>query len=255
MPASQIGCQLYTLRDFCKTPADIATTLKKVKKIGYDAVQVSGIGKIDPKELGSILKGEGLACCATHVSKDRMRDETQAVIDEHKLWGCKYTAIGGFFVKEADASTWTSFAEEYNAIAKKFAGSGITIGYHNHSHELAHFDGKPAMQILIEKLDPSVWIEIDTYWIVHGGGDPIQWINKVRGRIPCVHYKDMGIRLDRTQFMAEVGEGNLNWEGITNACRAAGVEWYIVEQDNCNGRDPFESIAISLRNLKGMGLN
>jgi sugar phosphate isomerase/epimerase len=256
MPASQIACQLYTLREFSKTPADIAATLKKVKKIGYDAVQVSGIGKIDPKELANILKGEGLACCVTHISKDRMRDETQAVIDEHKMWGCKYTAIGGFFPKEnVSTQTWTDFAGEYNQIAKKLAGGGLKIGYHNHSHELAHFDGKPAMQILIDRLDPSVWIEIDTYWIQHGGGDSIQWINKVKGRIPCVHLKDMGIRLDRTQFMAEVGEGNLNWDGILNACRAAGVEWYIVEQDNCNGRDPFESVAISLRNLKGMGLN
>ena len=68
MPASQIACQLYTLREFTKTPADIASTLKQVKQIGYDAVQFSGIGKIDPKELAAILKGEGLACCATHVS-------------------------------------------------------------------------------------------------------------------------------------------------------------------------------------------
>ena len=68
--ASQIAAQLYTLRNFCKTPADIATSLKKVKQIGFDAVQVSGIGKIDPKELATILKGEGLACCATHIGLD-----------------------------------------------------------------------------------------------------------------------------------------------------------------------------------------
>jgi sugar phosphate isomerase/epimerase len=65
----------------------------------------------------------------------------------------------------------------------------------------------------------------------------------------------MGIRLDRTQFMAEVGNGNLNWEGITKACREAGTKWYIVEQDNCNGRDPFDSVADSLRNMKAMGLS
>ena len=94
--ASQIAAQLYTLRDFAKTPADIAATLKKVKKIGYDAVQVSGIGKIDPKELDGILKGEGLTCCVTHVGLDRLKAEPQAIADEHKLWGCQYTAIGGF---------------------------------------------------------------------------------------------------------------------------------------------------------------
>ena len=64
----------------------------------------------------------------------------------------------------------------------------------------------------------------------------------------------MGIKPDRTQFMAEVGEGNLNWPAIVKSCKAAGVEWYLVEQDTCY-RDPFESVAISLRNMKAMGLS
>jgi sugar phosphate isomerase/epimerase len=254
MPSSQIACQMYTLRDFTKTPADIAVTLKRVKKIGYDAIQVSAFGPIDAKELSSILKGEGLTCCATHIPMDRMRDQTQQVIDDHKLWGCKYTAIGGFFPKLPKTEDWYTFAEQFSAVAQKFEGSGLSIGYHNHSHELGKFDGKLALQILLEKLSPKIWFEIDTYWIAHGGCDPIDWINKVKGRIPCVHLKDMGIDIERKQVMREVGEGNLNWPGILGACRNAGVEWYIVEQDNCNGKDPFECVATSLRNLRGMGV-
>ncbi len=253
MPASVIGAQLYTLRDFTKTPADIAQTLKRVRKMGYEAVQVSGMGKIDPKELAKMLKEEGLVCAATHVPLDRMKNETQAVLDEHALWGCKYTAIGGFFPKEATTQTWLDFARDVNVVAKKLSAGGLQVGYHNHSHELARFDGKPALQILFNHFDPAVWMEIDTYWIQHGGGDPCAWIRKVKGRIPCVHLKDMGIHLDRTQFMAEVGEGNMNWSDILAACKDAGVEWYLVEQDVCR-RDPFESLEISLRNLKGMGL-
>jgi sugar phosphate isomerase/epimerase len=216
---SQIACQMYTLRDFTKTPADIAQTLKRVKRIGYEAIQVSAFGPVDPAELAKMLKGEGLTCCATHVGMDRMRDQTQAVIEEHRMWGCQYTAIGGFFPKQATMQTWLDFAEQYNQVARRFEGSGITVGYHNHSHELSHFDGKPALRILIEKLIPQVWIEIDTYWITHGGGDPAAWIGNVKGRIPCVHLKDMGINMDRQQFMAEVGEGNLNWPAILKACR------------------------------------
>lgn len=253
--ASQIAAQLYTLRQFIKTPADIASTLKRVKRIGYDAVQLSALGPIDPKELAGILQGEGLACCATHVGMERMKNETQAVIDEHRLWGCRYTALGSYRNKEAPSGEdWRNFAETYSQIARKFKGSGLSIGYHNHSHELAKFDGQTAMQILIEKFDPSVWFEIDTYWIAHGGGDPIAWIKKVAGRIPCVHLKDMAINPDRTQFMAEIGEGNLNWQGILPACKEAGVEWYIVEQDVCY-RDPFDSLELSLKNLKEMGLS
>lgn len=246
--------QLYTLREYTKTPADIAKTLKRVKEIGYNAVQASAMGKIDPQEFKKILDGEGLTCCATHISLDAMRDETQRVIDEHKLWGCELTAIGGFFPKEnVTAQTWIDFAKQYNEIAKKFEGSGIRIGYHNHSHELVKYDGKTALQILVDNLDPSVWMEIDTYWIVHGGGDPIQWIEKCASRLPAIHLKDMAIDNERKQYMAEVGVGNLNWEGIIAACKRAGVKWYIVEQDVCY-RDPFDSLKTSLENLKAMGI-
>jgi sugar phosphate isomerase/epimerase len=251
---SQIACQMYTLREFTKTPADIAKTLARVKRIGYDAIQSSAMGPIDPKELSTILKNEGLICCATHISMEKMRDETAKVIEDHKIWGCKYTAVGGYHNKTGTFQDWVNWAGQYNDVAKMFEGSGITLGYHNHSHELARLEGKVLLQMLIEKLAPKIWFEIDTYWIVAGGGDPIQWINKVKGRIPCVHLKDMAVKLDRTQLMAEVGEGNLNWPGIIKACKDAGTEWYIIEQDNCNGLDPFECVERSLKNLKGMGI-
>ncbi|HYO08026.1 MAG TPA: sugar phosphate isomerase/epimerase [Tepidisphaeraceae bacterium] len=247
-----LSAQLYTLREFTKTPADIARTLARVRKIGYRGVQCSALGPVDPKELATMLQGEGLTCVATHVKLEEMEGEPQRVIDEHHLWGCKLTAVGGFFPKEATAQTWVDYAARFNAVAKRFAGSGVAVGYHNHSHELAHFDGKPALAILIERLDPSVWFEIDTYWITHGGGDPAAWIRKCAGRIPAVHLKDMLIKLDRTQYMAEVGEGNLNWPAILDACEAAGAEHLLVEQDTCY-RDPFESIEISYRNLTAMG--
>ena len=109
------------------------------------------------------------------------------------------------------------------------------------------------MEILFDESDPDlVTAELDTYWVQHGGADPIAWIKKLSGRIYHIHLKDMAI-VGRQQVMAEVGEGNLNWPGILAACKEAGVKWYCVEQDKCQ-RDPFESLAISLRNLKEMGL-
>jgi sugar phosphate isomerase/epimerase len=247
-----IGAQLYTLREYTKTPADIAKTMNRVKKMGYDSVQCSALGPIDPTELAKILKNEGLVCAATHVKIDDLEKDPQKVIADHKLWGCKYTAIGGFFPKEATTQTWVDFANRYNAIVKKFAGSGLAVGYHNHSHEFSHYDRKPALQILLEHFDPAVWMEIDTYWVTHGGADPAAWIEKVKGRVHAVHLKDMLIHIDRTQYMAEVGEGNLNWQRILPACKSAGVEYLLVEQDICY-RDPFDSLQISLNNLKQMG--
>jgi sugar phosphate isomerase/epimerase len=247
-----IAAQLYTLRDFTKTPADIASTMKRVKQIGYDAVQCSALGPIDPKELAKIMANEGISCVATHTPLDRMEKEPQRVIEDHKLWACKYTALGGFFPKEAVTQDWINFAQRFNAIVKQFEGSGVAVGYHNHSHELAHFDGKTGLDILMANFLPQAWMEIDTYWITHGGGDPAAWIRRCQGRIPCVHLKDMGIKLDRTQFMAEVGEGNLNWPEILRACKDAKVEHLLVEQDICY-RDPFESLAISRKNLREWG--
>jgi sugar phosphate isomerase/epimerase len=250
---SQIAAQMYNLRDFTKTPKDIASTLARVKKMGYDAVQLSALGKIDSKELAKILQTEGLTCCATHVAPERLRDEPNAVLDDHKLWGCKFTAIGGFFPKDPTAKDWPDFAQSFNATAKKYQGSPLRIGYHNHSHELARYDNKTALQTLVDLLSKDVWFEIDTYWIQHGGADPAAWIDKVAGRIPCVHLKDMAITPNREQQMAEVGEGNLNWPAILAACKRAKVEWFIIEQDICQ-RDPFESLSISLKNLKQMGI-
>ena len=254
MAASQLAAQLYTVRDFTNTPTEIATTMKKVKQLGYDAVQCSALGTIDAHELKRIVDGEGLTICATHTDYDRMRDEPQAVIDEHNLWGCRHAAIGGLPQEYRSAEGYARFAKEASEVAKRLAEGGVTFSYHNHSFELERFNGRTGLEILYEDSDPKYFnSELDTYWIQHGGGDSAAWIRKLKGRAYIVHLKDMAMD-DRTQRFAEVGEGNLNWPAILDACKEAGVEWYIVEQDTCQ-RDPFESLGISLRNLKEMGLH
>ena len=254
MAASQLAAQLYTVRDFTNTPTEIATTMKKVKQLGYDAVQCSALGAIDAHELKRIVDGEGLTICATHTDYERMRDEPQAVIDEHNLWGCKHAAIGGLPEEYRSAAGYARFAKEASEVAKRLAEGGLTFSYHNHSFELERFNGRTGLDILYEDSDPQYFkSELDTYWIQHGGGDPAAWIRKLKGRADIIHLKDMAMD-GRTQLFAEVGEGNLNWPAILDACKEAGVEWYIIEQDTCQ-RDPFESLGISLRNLKEMGIH
>jgi sugar phosphate isomerase/epimerase len=253
MADTVLAAQLYTLRDFLKTPDDIARTLPKVAALGYRAVQLSALGPIDPRELKQILDRAGLAVCATHTSYERLRDDLDAVVEEHQILGCKYIAIGGLPQEYRSAEGYHRFAREASEVARRMKERGLTFGYHNHSFELENFDGKTGLEILYSESDPMAFTaEIDTYWIQHGGGDPAWWIRRVAGRSPLVHLKDMVMR-GREQLMAEVGEGNLNWPAILQACREAGVEWYIVEQDTCQ-RDPFESLGISLRNLQAMGL-
>ncbi len=253
MSTSQIAAQLYTVRDFTKTPGDIAQTLKKVKQLGYDAVQCSALGPIEPNELRRLVDSEGLTVCATHTDYERMRSEPESVIDEHHILGCKYVAISSIPGSDRDAEGFARFAKEASEVAQRLAEGGLIVSYHNHSFELERFDGRTGLEILYDESDPDFLnSELDTYWIQHGGGDPAAWIRKLKGRIPTIHVKDMEMR-GSVQLFAEVGEGNLNWGAILDASREAGVEWYIVEQDSCQ-RDPFESLGISLKNLRAMGV-
>ena len=261
MSPSVIGAQLYTLRDFLKTPLDIARTCARVKKLGYDAVQVSALGPIEVKELAKILDGEGLSCAATHKSMDDMKN-TAAILDYHATLKCRYTAIGGFGWGGKTLAEWQSFARDYSLIARTLAAKGLRVGYHNHAHELCRVADSPLtmpLELLVKTCEQAVWFEIDTYWVAFGGGDPAAWIERVAAsgadRIPCVHFKDMLISPDQKEHkMCEVGDGNLNWTRIFNACTRAGVEWYLVERDS-GDLDPFESLKISLDNLRAMGLH
>lgn len=255
MAATQLACTTYTLREYMRTPETIARALARVKQIGYTAVQLSGLGPIDSAELAKILNGEGLTCCATHVSIEQLRTNIQKVIDDHKLWNCQYTALGSFNPRNPVTQNFLDFAEEFNKFAQKLEGTDLKLGYHTHSQELAKYDGKRLLELLEEHFRPQVWLEIDVYWMAAGGGDPAQWISKYKGKVPCIHMKDMAVLSDRTQQFAEVGEGNLNWPAIITAGKGAGVLWYIVEQDNCYGKSPFDCIERSLKNLKGFGLS
>jgi sugar phosphate isomerase/epimerase len=182
---------------------------------------------------------------------EAMKSEPGRVIDEHRPWNCPHIAVPGFWGKSE--GEFLRFINEFNAIAPQFEAAGFRVGYHNHSHELVKRNGRTMLSLLLERLSPTIWFEIDTYWIVHGGGDPIQWINNVTGRIACVHLKDMAIDEAGRQQMAEIGQGNLNWPGILAACHEAGTRWYVVEQDVCAG-DPMESVAVSFRKLGEMGI-
>ena len=251
-----LGAQLYTLRDYCKTIDDLRGTIKRVAEIGYKAVQVSGFGPVQPKDVAKAIRDAGLTVAATHGNWSRFLSDLDAVIEEHKLWGCNHLAVGGLPSEYYSVEGIKRFIDELGPVAEKLAAENMDFSYHNHSHELARYGEKTWLEILYEQADPRhLKAELDTYWVQHGGGDPAAWIRKYAGRCPLLHLKDMVITPEREQRYAEIGEGNLNWEEILSAAAEAEVEWYLVEQDNCYNRDPFESMAISYRNLSEMGLS
>ena len=261
MAGSVIGAQTYTIREHMQTPADMAKSFRRLGQMGYEAVQASGHGQVEAEELARMLADEGLYCAATHVGLDLMKDTARCVA-YHQALGCRYTAIGGHF-SSTGPDGWKRFVDEFNTVGAALAEQGLRVGYHNHSHELAPLAGPAAgvdatvLAMLIDRLDPAIWFEIDTYWIAHGGGDPAAWIDRAAasapGRVACVHFKDMAITPGREQKMCEIGSGNLNWPAILDACKRAGTEWYLVERDD-GDMDPFESLEVSLKNMQAMGL-
>lgn len=254
MAHSVLGAQLYTVREFTKTPADVRRTFQKVRDIGYEAVQVSGLGPIEPEELKEIAAATELKIVATHIAYQRIVDEPEAVIAEHKLWDCPHVAIGGMPKEYRSGEGFHKFAVEASQAVRPLIEAGLSFSYHNHSFELERFGDRLGLEIVYEDSDPAmISAEIDTYWIQHGGANPVTWLRRLRDRMKIVHFKDMAI-VDGKQVFAEVGEGNLEWPQIIEACRDAGVEWYLIEQDICQ-QDPFESLATSFRNLQELGLH
>jgi len=249
-----IGAQLFTVRESTKTIEGVAETFRKIKDIGYTCVQVSGFGPVDPKDVAGIVEDSGLKVAVTHMGWPRFLNELDAVIEEHKMWGCKHTAIGSLPGEYFREDGIKRFLDELAPVAERLAAEGMDFSYHNHNRELAKHGGRTWLGALYEDSDPAMLkAEIDTYWIQAGGGSPAAWLRKCAGRIPVIHLKDMSMTPEREMRMAEIGEGNLDWPGIFAAAEEGGTEYMLVEQDQCYERDPFESLAISYRNLREMG--
>lgn len=242
---AQLAAQLYTLRDFLKTPEDVKKSLAKVKAIGYEAIQLSGIGPMDDQLLADIIRESGLNPCASHDSAVKICDEPESVIARLKLIGCPHTAYP--YPHRQDLTTREAvedWAAKLEKAAQKFAAAGLTLSYHNHALEFCKVDGEIQLEMLY-RLAPSLQVEIDTFWIQSGGQNPVDWIKKFPGRQPLLHLKDFGI-INSERCMRPIGDGNLDWDGIFDAAEKAGVQYYIVEQDTCQ-KDPFESLADSYR--------
>jgi sugar phosphate isomerase/epimerase len=251
--SNTLAAQLYTIREFTQTAQELAASLKKIRAIGYTAVQISAIGPIPDAQVKSMLDDNGLTVCITHVRAPWPWQNLDAIIAQHRLWNCKHVAIPAMPQEyRASEDGFSRFAAQANEIGAKLSQAGLTLSYHNHSFEFVRFGKRTGLDLIYEETDPRyLKALLDTYWIQHGGGDPVAWIRKMTGRMPVVHLKDMVI-INGEQAMVEVGEGNFDWSAILHTCKEAKVEWYAVEQDVCQ-RDPFESLKISYENLKAMG--
>lgn len=246
MNVRQIGAQLYTVRDQMKTPAEIVAGLRRIKQIGYAAVQVSGIGPMPVADLARALRDEGLICCATHEGGDELLNHPERVVDKLGQLDCRIVAYpypGG--ISFASLSDVRAFARRLDQAGRVYRAAGIDFCYHNHQIEFQRVEGRLILDVLFDETDPRhLQAELDTHWVQVGGGDPAAWCRRMKGRLPTLHLKDYVINRDSKVVFAEVGSGNLDWHAILGAADAAGCPWFVVEQDVCPG-DPFESLRMS----------
>lgn len=243
-----IAVQLYTIRTQLQDPARLGGVLGRLREIGYRAVEVAGLGSGTVGRFGEELKRAGLVACAAHVALNRLLDDVDSVVAECREWGCEYVVIPSLPDEYRSERGYSRFATEAAELAARLRSSGMQLVYHNHSHELERFGHQTGLEILFAAASSdALQAELDTYWLQYGGANPAGWIRRFQHRAPLVHVKDMAIDRGRP-VDAEIGEGNLDWVEILNACRDSGTKWLVVEQDEPR-RDPMESVAISYANL------
>jgi sugar phosphate isomerase/epimerase len=252
---TQIALELYTIRDSLQSEAGFAEAMAKTRAAGYQAVELAGVSPdISVGFIKKVLDENGIACMATQVPLPALTDGLDQTIDNLKTLECDHTALASGPADMRSESGYRELARVLTESGKKLAKHNIKLAYHNHAFEFERYGEKTGFEILYDESDP-IYLEakIDTAWMQKGGADVIAWIKKLAGRMTVIHFKDYTI-VDNEITLAEVGEGNLNWKGIIEACREAGISWYVVEQDRCS-RDPFESIKISYDNLVAMGIS
>lgn len=245
----KIGAQMFTVRDFCKDLTGFSETLKRIADIGYRYVQVSGTCQYEAEWLRDELGKNGLKCVITHTPPDALREDIKQVIQNHDVFGCDNVGLG-FFAFGAELENYGDFLEEYKPIAQSLKSGNKYFMYHNHDHEFKKIGDKTVLQKLAEDFAPDeMGFTLDTFWVQAGGADPAWYIGELAGRVPCIHLKDFAYG----RKMAVVGEGNINFGRVFEKAEQSGTEYMLVEQDDCNGEDPFNCLKRSYERLCSWG--
>ena len=250
MPKIPIALQMYTLRD--DTEKDFAGTIRKVADIGYAAVELAGHGGLSIQELSSLLADNHLKVAGSHIGLDQLDADLSKVIEESLALGNRYVVVPYLADdRRKTADDYKRVAEDLNKYGQALQPAGLTLCYHNHDFEFKPLDnGQMGEDILLENTDPMfVKAEVDTYWVLKAGHDPVAFIQKHAGRVPLIHIKDM----DPTdESFAPVGTGKLPLDALVAAAPGVGAEYLIVEQDVCKG-PAIEAVTLSYNNLKAKG--
>ena len=261
-----IALQLYSVRD--ELAKDFYNTVKQVKEMGYDGVELSGLNGADPIEIKRMLDDVGLAVQSSHVPVDEML--TEGALARYKQAGCSYVAIPWMAHGENNEKLEENI-ELIRRLGEMAKEAGLTLLYHNHDFEFKTVKGKAALDIIYESVSAELLQpQLDTCWVKYAGADPVDYLQKYAGRITQVHLKDFyctgfdrsapyGLigkteeaKLNSDFQFRPIGSGVQDIPSILKAAEDAGAYWIIVEQDQSPERPTLEAARMSIEYLRSL---
>lgn len=243
---TRIGVQLYTVRDLMRQSAD--RTLEQLARIGYKEIEFWQYHGRSAKELRAILDANGLTSPSAHTAPmPAIRNRFAQVIDDAVTLGHRYVLCASLSKQEMTADGYKRIAEEFNRAGEQAAKAGVKVGFHNHSDDLAPLGNTTGFDILLAECDPKVTaMQMDLFWLVKGGKDPLAYFAKYPGRFYSVHVKDMAAG----GAMVDVGAGEMPFAKYFAQSKQAGIQHYFIEHDE--PKDPMASLAAGYKHLSAL---
>ena len=251
-PSGLLSVQLYTVRG--RLAEDLPGTLRALADLGFAQVEPFSFTSYGEggADLGRALVDAGLSAPTTHQHLAGLgEDELDAVFAAAAALGVERVVEPMVAVERwGSAEDVAGVAAELNAAAAVAARHGVSVGYHNHAHELeSTLDGRPALEVLADHLDDAVGLEVDTYWVAVGGQDPVALLQRLGERVVALHLKDGPVSADPAD-QVPLGQGRMP---VADLVAAAPRALRVIELDDSRG-DLLQAVADSATFLREQGL-
>jgi sugar phosphate isomerase/epimerase len=237
---SPVGLQLYSLR--AEFTRNVPATLEKVAAYGITHVELAGTYNLSPEKFKEMLDANKLKAISGHFPFARYKSDPEGVAKDAKALGLEYAGCAWIDHQgKFDEAACRAAIDVFNKAGEVLAKHGIKFFYHCHGFEfLPHGEGT-FMDLLMRETNPMfVRFEMDTFWVVHPGHDPVKWLEKYPGRWELMHVKDMKKGLATGDFTGKadvkndvtVGTGQMDWPAILKAAEKSGVKHYFLEDES-----------------------
>ncbi|WFR58098.1 sugar phosphate isomerase/epimerase [Anaerocolumna sp. AGMB13025] len=217
----EVSLQLYSIHE--ETKKDFRASVEQVAKLGYSGVEFAGYGGLSAEELKSLLKENNLYSVGTHTGLQVFENSFDEELKLSKAIGSKYIICP--YAEVDTIEKIDKLVNLLNSAAKKAAGEGIKVGYHNHAHEFTEIDGRFPLDIIAENTDDNVILELDVFWVAYAGVDPVEYIKKWGKKVELIHLKQM----DGDKANVDMADGILDMKKIKDASVYA--NYFVVEHE------------------------